>query len=143
MNTQRPLEGLYLLIVEDAGMTAINILRVLQERGGAIIEIVSSLAEAQRRLQSARYDMILLDHSLGAKDRGTDLALWLKHHERKEIRRIVRISYSGAEHDVILDGVSDQDNETLFAAMYTKPVPLRELMSLLHQLAVQHEKLRG
>jgi CheY-like chemotaxis protein len=145
MNQQtiRPLEGLYILIVEDAGMTAVNIVRILQERGGAVTEIVSSLSEAQRRLESARYDLVLLDHGLGAKERGTDLALWLKHHTREDLKRIIRVSYSGAEDDIILDGVPADDTSSLFAAMYTKPVPLRELMSFLHDLAVRHDKLRS
>jgi DNA-binding response OmpR family regulator len=142
MKQQRPLEGLCLLIVEDAGMTAVNIVRVLQERGGAIAEIVRSLSEAQRQLQSTRYDMVLLDHGLDAKEHGTDLALWLMHQEREELRRIIRVSYSGTERDTILNSVPAEDADTLFAAMYTKPVPLRDLMALLHDLAVKHGKIR-
>jgi CheY-like chemotaxis protein len=136
----RPLEGLYLLIVEDAGITAVNIVRILQERGGACAEIVSSRAQAQQRLEAARFDLVLLDHGLGAGDRGTDIALWLKHHPREDLQQIIRVSYSGADHDVILKGVPEQDVNTVFTAMYTKPVPLRELMSLLHDIAVEHQK---
>jgi hypothetical protein len=123
-------------------MTAVNIVRVLHERGGAIAEIVRSLSEAQRRLQTARYDMVLLDHGLDAKEHGTDLALWLMHQDREELRQIIRVSYSGADRDTILNSVPAEDTDTLFAAMYTKPVPLRDLISLLHDLAVKYGRIR-
>ena len=137
----RSLEGLYILLVEDSGVTALNTLRVLQERGGAVIEICTSLAAAKERIESARFDIVVLDQTLGS-ERGTDLALWLLHHRRADIRKILRVSYSGIEAGNILAGVPAEDTETIFAAMPTKPTSLRELMEVLREAAESYRKKR-
>ena len=144
MNAQanRPLEGLYILIVEDSSVTALNTVRILQERGGATVEITSTLATAKERLEAARFDMIILDHGLGAAQRGTDLALWMMYHTNERIRQILRISYSGAEPATIFQDVPIEAINTIFAAMHTKPIPLKELIILLRDTAERHGKIQ-
>jgi CheY-like chemotaxis protein len=143
MTTQqrRALEGLYVLLVEDSGVTALNTLRVLQERGGAIVEICTSIGTAKERIEAARFDLVILDYGLGGGERGVHLAHSLMHHEREKIRQIVRISYSGAEPEIILRDVPADDAKTIFATMLTKPVPLRELIDILQATAELHGKI--
>jgi CheY-like chemotaxis protein len=138
---RRALEGLYILLVEDSGVTALNTLRVLQERGGAIVEICTSIAAAKERIEAARFDLVILDYGLGGNERGIHLARWLMHHEREKIRQIVRISYSGAEPETILRDVPIEDAQTIFATMQTKPVPLRELIDIIRSAAELHGKI--
>jgi hypothetical protein len=99
----KSLDGLALLYVDDSDTTALNMLRVFK-RYGALAELVTTVTQAQEYVTRFPYSAIIKDHCLGGSERGTDLALWLQNHPRDLIRSLLRISYSGATLETILEG---------------------------------------
>src|SRR5438094_10630580 len=87
-----PLAGLHLLIVDD-NRDARVIYRAILRHCGAYVSAVASASAAARALKQIRPDVIITDLSMPGHD-GLSLARWLRRREMKTVVHIPIIAIS-------------------------------------------------
>lgn len=63
----KPVAGLAVLLVEDEFLIAIDAEQMLRDMGAASVDVANSFEEAWHRLETGRFDVVLLDVNLNGK----------------------------------------------------------------------------
>ncbi|NJP07364.1 MAG: response regulator [Chloroflexaceae bacterium] len=126
----KPLQGVSLLLVEDAADIALSLSEVFRYAGAAKVEIKASARQARKRLVvDPAPDMVLLDQHIAGGETGVQLALWMR--EQPGLHQTLRISYSGSDPDELRNQCPDNQ---VFHAIITKPIPIPHLVEALTNL---------
>jgi formate hydrogenlyase transcriptional activator len=126
VNESTPLSSI--LIVEDEFLIANDLRRILTKAGYQVEGIAGSVAEAMKRVNSQRPDIVLLDIFLDGQETGIDLAHWLKE-------QAVPFVFLSAN---LTDSLLEAAKVTQPFGFLTKPFRERDVLSTLEIARYRH-----
>lgn len=130
----KPLDGICILIVEDAADVAFDVSEGLRLAGARSVEVKASVRQAKKRLMHEPVpDVALLDFNVVGDETGIDLALWMR--EQPALQHTLRISYSASDPVMLQIKLPDT---TLYHRIITKPVPLMKLIEQVAEMISAH-----
>lgn len=136
--SERPLEGLRILVVEDMADMALSLSEGLRRAGAITVEIKASGRQVRRRLmQPPAPDLVVLDQNIVGEETGMDIAYWMR--EQEELRHTLRVSYTGTYPELI---EARNAEDPVFHAIITKPLPLPMLVEKLAAVVVSAPVVR-
>lgn len=120
----RALEGLFILVVEDASDIGFDLNRLMLRAGAVGVDLRVSAERTMERLATPPYpDLVLIDYHLRGERTGIDLALWMREQEVLLQHGTKRVLFSGVSSRHIeqaLRDVPSTDDNPVFHAIITK-----------------------
>jgi CheY-like chemotaxis protein len=130
----RPLEGIFVLVVEDYD-DARTLYTTLLAMNGAQVTAAASVAEARESFERTRFDVLVSDINMPGED-GLDLIKWVRSHSEGESGAIPAVAVSAFGESLGRDELL----EAGFQEYLAKPVDGAELVETIARLVQNRER---